>query len=99
MSQGNSRTNGIPDRKSNASPNCEHHRDIGHKLSSPSCTCTLPGGITVVQFYASPDGVQFPAEPPADAGADRKPYGLVRGLILWEKRPRSDQGHITQQDV
>src|SRR5262245_12303416 len=62
MSQGNSRTNGIPDRKSNASPNCEHHRDIGHKLSSPSCTCTLPGGITVVQFYASPDGVQFPAE-------------------------------------
>ncbi len=37
MSQGNSRTNGISDRKSNASPNCEHHQDIGHNLSSPSC--------------------------------------------------------------
>ena len=35
MSQGNSRTNGVPDRKSHSQPNCEHHRDTGHNLSYP----------------------------------------------------------------
>jgi hypothetical protein len=35
MSQGNSRTNGIPNRESNSQPNCEDHRDIGHTLIAP----------------------------------------------------------------
>jgi hypothetical protein len=34
MSEGNSRTNGISDRKSNSQSNCQDHRDIGHNLSS-----------------------------------------------------------------
>ena len=38
MSQGNSRANGVSDRKSDASPNCEHHRDTrpGGRLGSLS---------------------------------------------------------------
>ena len=35
MSQGNSRTNGISDRKSHGHANCEHHGDTGHSLNYP----------------------------------------------------------------
>ena len=36
MPKGNSRANGISDRKSDSQPNCEHHRDFSHNLSSPN---------------------------------------------------------------
>jgi hypothetical protein len=32
MSQGNSRTNGIPSREANSQPDCEDRRDIGHLI-------------------------------------------------------------------
>jgi hypothetical protein len=41
MSEGNSRTNGISDRKSDSQPNCEHHRDFGHTLAHPTAQLLL----------------------------------------------------------
>jgi hypothetical protein len=41
MTQGNSRTNGISDRKSDSQPNCKDHRDLGHTLAHPTAQLLL----------------------------------------------------------
>src|SRR4051812_16016447 len=102
MSQGNSRTNGVSDRKSNASPNCEHHQDIGHNLNSPSCAGgivpMLPGAITVVQFLCSPDGVQLPAERCLST-ASRAGAVLVRSKPTFLLRTCSVSAKISSDDT
>jgi hypothetical protein len=52
MSQGNSRTNGIPNRESNSQPNCEEHRDIGHTLANQQRPNTSGGGLEDYRLVA-----------------------------------------------
>jgi len=59
MTQGNSRTNGISDRKSDSQPNCEHHRDFGHTLAHPTAQLLLKqsaddGGVARGEEHRQP---------------------------------------------
>ena len=59
MTQGNSRTNGISDRKSDSQPNCEHHRDFRHTLVHPTAQLLLKqsaddGGVARGEEHRQP---------------------------------------------
>jgi hypothetical protein len=52
MSQGNGRTNGMPNRESNSQPNCEDYRDIGHTLANQQRPNTSGGGLEDYRLVA-----------------------------------------------
>src|SRR5262249_10043230 len=99
MSQGNSRTNGISDRKSNGSPNCEHHQDIGHDLNSPSCARGAYSRFQVQlrssKLCASQDGVQVPTERCPPSTASRVGAVSVRSKPIFLLRTCSVSAQIS----